>query len=525
MNNQESSDNSSLIAPIHYFFKLIIQKLKEYRYPITVSFLMGLFCYFFAFANKLPNHDDIRHLFTKGATLESGRWGLKIMSFLFPNCSMPWFHGILTIALITFAICLIIRIFSVRSHLLQSLLAGMIISFPSLIGLFSYMFTSSSFACSFLLAVLAVYFISREKLIWYLPASLCCILSVSIYQAYISLTASLLVLILIKKVMFTEIPAKKLFLQGLSYVAFLALSLGIYWIITNILQSVLNRGMCEYAASALQGDSGIGVRLKNTFLLVPYILFYNYWGLVSPGLVRILHWICITASVFEILLWFFTNRDLPKAFLLLFLLVMLPMAMSCILLFTALNAIHTLVLYGFVSIYVLFAVMIQECSIIHAKKASLEWTRKILLNLAVLSMAVIPFLNGSIANQAYMNLYFAYESCHSLSTSLITQIHMLPGYTAETPVAILGAFPAAPGHDGYLNIENIAGTSSWATSGWIPDSFFRHYCGAYMKWADEDTQKRILLSPEFAAMPTYPENGYVAVIDGIVTVKLPEERP
>ena len=107
--------------------------MRKYRVPAIAGMVFGMLAYLFFFTNKLVNHDEVQCLFDKGATFSSGRWGLRILEFIFPNYSMPWLYGIITIVLITLSVCLMVSIFSIRTPLLQVLLAGTVIVFlPSL---------------------------------------------------------------------------------------------------------------------------------------------------------------------------------------------------------------------------------------------------------------------------------------------------------------------------------------------------------------------------------------------------------
>lgn len=127
----------------------LLQWIRQNRIPLFSALLAGALAYPFAFTNKLVNHDEVGQLFAKGATVTSGRWGLGALDLIFPNISMPWIYGIITLLLMAASACLILRLIPLKSPLLQGLLAGSIVVFPSLIGLFGYMFTSSSYAVSF----------------------------------------------------------------------------------------------------------------------------------------------------------------------------------------------------------------------------------------------------------------------------------------------------------------------------------------------------------------------------------------
>lgn len=194
-------------------------KAQEFKIPLLSSFLFGLLAYTFNFTNKLINHDEVQCLFSKGAALSSGRWGLNILERVFPNVSMPFLYGIFSLTFIAISVCIIVHIFKIKNHLLQVLLAGSIVVFPSLIGTFAYMFTSCSFALSFLMAVLAVWLIQKTAKFTAVPALCCMVFSLGIYQSYISIAAGLLVLILIQQLLLDEdvkIVLRRGFFLGLS---------------------------------------------------------------------------------------------------------------------------------------------------------------------------------------------------------------------------------------------------------------------------------------------------------------------
>ena len=129
--------------------------IKEYSAPFISAILFGLAAHTYVFTNKLMNADEVDSLFGEGATVTSGRWGLEGIGLLLPNQSMPWLYGIITLILFALSACLIIRMFEIKGKLIRILLAGMITVFPSLTGTFCFMFTSSAYAFSFFLTVLA----------------------------------------------------------------------------------------------------------------------------------------------------------------------------------------------------------------------------------------------------------------------------------------------------------------------------------------------------------------------------------
>ena len=82
----------------------LLSRIRGNAVPLAASLIAGFLAYTFSFTNKLLNHDEAYSLFMKGATVESGRWGLGGIDLIFPNFSMPWIYGVLTIAFMAISV-------------------------------------------------------------------------------------------------------------------------------------------------------------------------------------------------------------------------------------------------------------------------------------------------------------------------------------------------------------------------------------------------------------------------------------
>ncbi|MBO5496541.1 MAG: glucosyltransferase domain-containing protein, partial [Oscillospiraceae bacterium] len=175
-----------------------------WRLPFLSAFLTGLLAHGFAFANKLLIPDELGSLFSKGATVESGRWGLELLRLVLPDISMSWLYGLLSLLALAVTACLTVRLFQIRSKPMQCLLPAVMVSVPSVTALFGYMFTSFPFALALLLAVLSVCAGSRGGRNAWLAGCLLLVLSLSIYQAYIAVAASFFLLLMIRRLLMDE---------------------------------------------------------------------------------------------------------------------------------------------------------------------------------------------------------------------------------------------------------------------------------------------------------------------------------
>lgn len=493
-------------------------KLKEYRIPAIAGMVFGILAYMFAFTNKLVNHDEVFTLFFKGGSYSLGRWGLEILELIFPNYSMPWIYGIITIALITLSVCVMIHIFSIRSKLLQVLLAGSVMVFPSLIGTFTYMFTSSSYAVSFLLAVMAVWLLSRLDKRTVLPALICMIGSLSIYQSYIAVAASLLVLTLIQRLLKEEeiLPIVK---SGLFFVVFLIVSLGVYYAGTMVINKLRGVGFNSYAGGNLSFSfAEIPARIVLAYRNFPKF-FEGYRGLMPTAFSQLLHRLCLVLSAVLFLLWIVSRKKLqiPRLLWLVALIGVLPLAVSCMYLFTTEDAVHTLVLYGFVAVYVLAVVLADLCMELVPETR----VRQIALNALGFVLALVIAGNTYIANEAYLLLHLRYENAYAFYTSLIADMKMMPEFDEDTKLAVIGTFREP---DYYLEefpfSDHITGTDGFLPDIYSKDRFLEYYLGFPIPMASDDEIAAITATAEYEEMAVYPYYGSMQMFDNILVVKL-----
>lgn len=505
----------------HKIFQSIPTVLYAWRVPLLGTWIPGLLAYMFAFTNKLVNHDDAFYLFGKGATVESGRWGLSFLSLIFPDVSMPWIYGVITLALLSVSICICIRLLSIRNKLLQFLLAGITVTFPSQIATFAYMFTASSYAVALLLAVLAAYLLTLDRKSLWLPALLCAILFCSIYQAYIAVTSTLLVLHLVNLLLRTDTPEKKVLTRGIAYVAFLALTLGIYWVVTNCIWSFNGIGAGLLAQGALSSSlPGILSRIRTAYLMFREILFLGELQLVATPFSNLIHFLVLFLSGLEFVVWVLHNKKWPRILFLLFLLAILPLSICCMYLFVHPLTVHSLVVYGFVFLYYLVAILLEAGQLIPTAIESLHKYRRFYYDVIQIGLALIITCNTYIANAAYLNLYLQYQNTYSLTTSMAAALQDMPGFTEDSKVAIASRdpFPAYWSENDYCPLY-LTGITGIILGDYAIGSMVEYYNGFALNIVSEEEMERIMETDAFRDMPVYPSYGSIQKINDVFVVK------
>lgn len=503
--------------------KWLFAKSKEYSLPLLASFLFGALAYMFIFTSKLVNHDDVSALFSKGGSVVIGRWGLELVDKVLPNYSMPWLYGVLSIALLAAAVCVIIHIFHVRSKLLQVLLAGTIIVFPSMIGMFPYMFMSATYSGSFLFSILAVWLVKDHPKWGFLPAVGLMVFSLSIYQAHVSVAASLLVLVVIQRLLYED-EIGPIVQKGIFFVFFLIVSLGLYYAATQLVLKFYGIEFAGYASGSLSFSlANIPADIAEAYKTFFQYIFHGYLGLIPTLLSRRIHYLFFIAVGILFVIWAIAQKgkNIARFLLLGAMLVIFPLAINCMHLFATNDSIHTLVLYGFVAVYVLAAVIADACISLLSQGKLSSLFRQAALNVVTLAMAVTILINTYISNESYLNLYLRYENAYAFYTSLIADIKMMPQFSADTKLAIIGAYDQPDYYaEKFPVTHEITGVYGFLPDSYSNNLFVEYYIGFPIEFASMEEIEAIQDTPEYQQMPVYPYYGSMQLFEDILAVKL-----
>lgn len=502
--------------------EIAIRFIGIYRAPLISAIVFGLMAHGFVFSNKYINHDEIYNLFGKGATIDSGRWALGALDSIFPNYSMPWIYGILTVLLIGVGICLILHIFNIQNKALQILLAGCIVVSPIWTGTFSFMFTSSSYGVAFLMAAFSVLLLRKPKPFCWILALGCGIFSVAIYQAYIAIIASLLVLALIQDLLLEE-DLLRMLRRGFFYVGFLILTLGLYYIAAQAVMILKHVEFNQYAAERNSFD--LSALPRN--IVLAYTQFFSAlvtgeYALVPLLFNQKLHLFAIAACcVLLVVLFFAKKMALPRVLFTLAMVSVFPLAANCMYLFTPAAAVHTLVLCGFMSIYVAFAVFANLCLCLIPERKHLELCRQITLNLLLFALSAIIICNTYFANEAYLQLHLQYENTYAFYTSLLSDIRENPEFDEDTKLAVIGDWKYPDYFFRKFDFSyDLFGYLCATPSEYSMDRFLEYYIGFQIPFASYEEVTQIQNSEAYLQMPEYPYYGSIQMFGDTIVVKL-----
>lgn len=497
----------------------------EYKIPFYITIVLGFIAHGYMITNKLVNHDELLLLFEKGSTYEIGRWGLEITKYIFPNLSMPWLYGIITILLIAISACLITKILNIKSRIAQCLIGGIMVTYPSIICTFGYMYASSSYALAIFLSVLSVYFATKEKRSSVVFSVLCLIFSLGIYQAYLSISATLFVILLIKDCIENKKSCKQILLKGIKFLGILLVSLVIYMLITKLTQKINGVKFTDYQGADQLGNIKIGSIITGIYKAertILQVMFGNFYGVSTGMMLKIAYTLIVAVTVITVIICIrkIAKNDVKKAILLALFVLILPITMNMMFVVNANTEMHTLIVYANFMIVVLPFVLLESLNE--------KGYKKYFVNVVYATLAVILYVYITLANESYLQSQLTYENTYAFYNSLVTRIESTEGFNKNTKIAIIGEYSGEKETnlaDKFTKLDHFVGTDSniELINSYSKECFIKYYIGVDFEYVTEEELEKLSNSEEVQKMNIYPYEGSIKNINNVIVIKFSEK--
>ena len=492
---------------------------RETKLTFAASVILGFVVHIYMFVNKLPNHDDVNHLFYADYGTASGRWLLPFILGLDGPFSTPWLIGLLSVLCLAGTVCFTTSLLRIRHPLGCIVTAAVMVAFPAVTATFTYMFTADAYFFSLLLAAFGAYAAVRMRWGEFIGAA-AITLSLGIYQSYLGVAAALMVGALLFETLDGKLSFKELFLKGLRLLGSLALALAAYMVIVRI--TTRDAPLVDY-----MGISEMG---KISLRELPALVWHSYHKYITFFLKNdsgyhfgFLKYAFAAAGVCTVGLgaWLLWKRRLGPARTVLAaaLVGMYPLAADLIYVMVPKAEIHTLMIYGLVLILVAPVALADYMEIPKASggpaQAAAGW-------IILLSIALTAYSYIVIANTAYLKIDLSIRQCTAYSTRLLDKIESCEGYQQGMSVILLGsqkregALSPTPELD-RVNMIGLLDMGGLRTS-YTYEYFLRYYLGFTGDVATASVET--IGIPGVEDMPLYPAAGSIQVIDDMVIVKI-----
>ena len=556
------------------------------RLCFCAGMISGLLIHAYMFANKLPNWDDINNIGSFGVGSEFGRWFLKYVNPLDGIWSVPWIGGLFAVFFLSLSACMVVSALDIRSLTGIVLVPLMMLSFPSVCSMFTFMFTADCYAVGIFLACTAAWLIRRYRF-GFLPGTVLLVLSLGLYQAYLCLALAVLVCGLFLDLLQEDGCAaakvrperaetaraesgraaggpagrtRVVFLSGLKTFAVLLVSAALY---------SLNARRIFPELDSYNGLNQMGqidpARLPRLILrayryVAEYFILEPYSFVTA--FVRGLNVVCCLLAAGFVIVWLIKKKLWKRpaeAVLYLFLAAAVPLSMGSIIIMAPDASVSMLMLYQYVILYIFLVAMLERSLrekdglfshtapgasgrertaegkmrlMRRAKESAFSRLPGFLSLFVTAVLLLVGYENFLVTNEAYFRMDIAYERAYAWYNRIMERLETTEGYQPGDAYLVLGEYGLSDtpdllgsyGMDGerFDDLSGAAKETGLLTSG-VRQNFMKIYIGMETPEVSEETQEAIRQSEEYRSMPAWPADGCVQRIQDVWVIKTCEE--
>lgn len=510
--------------------EFIMEKKLDWKRPeiiaVIAAFAAGILVHLFGLVNVLQNYDNIIiQPIGYGISLHSGRWALFLLGqavrVFFGAHNLPWLNGVLFILFVALTVGILVSVFDVKSGKLAALIGIIFITFPSAASTLLFKYTAHFDAFGLLLAVLAVWFLEKYRH-GFIPAVLTIAFSLGIYQAYVPVTIAMFVLLLIRKVLTEDVKFGQLVLHGLYDCVVLLLGLIVYYLVMKLFLFRYNATLLPYQGIDQMGNISLAqlpLLIQKAFRDACAFPVSEYASIAQTGLLKFSYcavWAVIIAMLVYIAI---ANKKKPGQVILLVLLCLVfPIAVNFVAVMCPDSLIYTLMVYSFALIpcIPLFFIEIFPKATGVSKKI-----QEALSRFSVCIALLIVISNGYMTNVNYTSLYYDTCQAENYINSIVTQVRLTEGFTPDKTWVPLGEINDPLFYGSWDNVTIYGGNahSRKLVSSYGFDSWVDTYFGYSPIWASEEETRQLAGNDTVKAMPVWPSEGSIRVIDNYIVIK------
>ena len=507
------------------------KKIKiQSKYGFFSTLIFGLISHGMGLFNKFSMDDDLHYFFFHNENpLWAGRWAqyflVRAEKIFFGdgNYSLPIINGGFTIVCIGIAVCLLIDLLDIKSEILCISLGGLFVSIPSVTHMFGDMYVSHFFSLSLLLSVLGPYLIlKKEKWFYAAFGIILMVLSTAIYQAYIPVMISTFLFTLIKLFYDSNTKNQRVILYKKTAVILLScfLLIFVYILSTRIINKCLNVTLTDYKNISEMGKLPVSVYIER--IIIAYREFFlpsrNRIFDFYPGTIRTINFILtfLLFFLFIVLLWS-EKKKYVKNLILLFLVVLIPFTVNFIFVMADYYSCYMMMVYSKVMFFLIFAWVLEK-TMGNIQSVFVRCFK----GLCIGGLVMLVVMYSRYDNICYLQMELLQTQATRYFTTLITRIQSAEGYNSWQYVSYIGD-PDPGRNDNSIEtipeMDNVMFFPYWGLKNTLQGpwrEYMKMWCGYS---AHEVDQSYIIDRPEVQAMPHYPAEGSIKVIDDTVVVK------
>ena len=452
----------------------------------------------------------------------SGRWfhyEAHRLSFYYMN----WVSGLLQVVFLALTVFIIIKAFNVQNRLHALLIAGVVVSFPTIAESNIYAQQIAPISLATFLSVAAFYITKLYKFGWIIGAFLV-MLGLATFQSKISFAMMASLIHLFIYVINENPKFVKVIKYSLRYLLLIVCGLAFYYISVQILDIPLDR-------RGMGGISLVGIHnhILRAYAEVFYYFFSNSFWIDSCLIILAYGYIATMAFLLFVLAIkdsVYKKRSFLNVIIAVLLVLLMPLAANFARIFDLPGAVSIMGMTGFAfTLLVIFPVLMLE---------NIKFNMKIFGIFGKLTVIAIVFIIGfnvSFSNFIYQRGYAMHTRVMFLANRLASHIEPLLPYSERNQVFLTGNIVNNPLYPHMSDFTEFTPPRAQGNRmfgfdaiGVWPDRFLpnviRYRIGLNIRHVGLERRSDLLEQAISYGMPVYPLEGSVALVDGVVVVML-----
>lgn len=501
---------------------------KQWKIAFYSTIIIGLLTHLFIFTNRLMNHDSLLNIHNTQAKVKSGRFFLGPASGMSSFFDLPWVIGLLSILFIAFAVICIVELFELRKSLSIILVAGIVVTFPSVTSTFSYMFTADGYMFGSFIAILAVLITKKYKK-GFIFGSILLSIAIGVYQANLSVFLAFFILWLLREILCFPTKTKEIIQYGFRFLSTTILGLGLYFIIYKISTSLFRVPITDYQGLNKVGSlpvSSIPTRLVQIKEQLIEFFFRGFFSFHGVNLLEVLNVLLFTTIVI-VTTYLVIKRQIYKNIanmaLMIFLIFCFPFAYYIVYFLSPDTFYHMLMVFSMTTVYLFLIIIYDTVENINPNRFEIasSWASVVLLSIIIFNFAII-------ANITYFNMEVRYEKSMAHADRVLNRIEQLDDYEEIEDLAIVGRARLYSEFSSITlpnKIPNMIGAigETFLFDPYHYKTLFETFYGFPIELTSTEHLDEILTTPTFKDMDVWPAQSSIKIIDGTVVVKFAEQ--
>lgn len=513
--------------PEHFLKKLKSAIRPQWKVCFLSALIVGFLAHFYKISNWLPNWDSLVFRYDAQNMIGLGRWFLPVVCSVSSFFDLPFLNGILCVLFHALGAVVILNIFKVKNNITAALIGATVISFPTVTSVLMYNYVADGYAFSFFISCLAAELVLRKKP-RYIISVILIALSSGIYQAYITVTITLIIAGLTDDFIFGGEKISDTLKKALKCLFTGGAGMVLYYAMLKLLLFVSGSELADYQGinSALS-PANIDILsslylIKDTFLK----FFFGSYGKLS--LFVILNVAIFLFSVICYVAYCLKKKkksSLGKLIFLIFALIFFVLGGTALAFINAGVEYHNLMLMGYCTFYIMFIILYERGKDKNKKHTLVKsWT------VFVLSLLLI-FNQILISNICYHKAQMAYEKSYGTLIRIADRIEQTENSDKSNRLMVIGALEGSEGYSAVIPPEITGVTDGFiirADDESVGQSVFtstiNDYCGKNYEFVYGKEKDDLLRKEEIKNMPVWPEAGCILVTDDITVINFGVER-